>query len=537
MEKIKVGEKIQRFCSKYLVLVVAILTFIIGFFSIFVTAYFENATYKFPSEKTAYRFDNGIVIIFLTLLSLITLWGFSKLVKKIKSKWMFLGVVILTGIIQFFWIFSIRFMPYADQENVIVCAKQLLHGEFREFSMPGSYFGIYPFQIGIIYYIALVFRMFSTENFLILQALNVIFSLLNMFLMLKITKQLFKKEDVQKILNILLLFFSIYFMFFNVHVYGNINGLTFGLVALYFTLKYLEKRKKRYLVIIAVSIAISIALKSNYNIFLCGIVLTLMLDFIKEKKLMTVLGVVGIIFAYLIVQSGLKLSLENTIDAKVPEGIPMIGYIYMGMHSSETMSSGWYSSVPVDTFQKNGFDEQKTSEEDKQLIKNRVNELIKNPKELVLFYIDKFASTWLNPTFQAIWCSYPGAQMNLHEDYANQIEGKKLVKSMLSGKAYKIEESVLNIFQVIVFIFAGFGMIKIFKSGKIEFILLPMIFLGGFVFHAFWETKAIYVLQYYYLLLPFAAYGIYEFFDILGHIKYIKRLPENSKEDYKGENN
>ena len=82
MEKIKVGEKIQRFCSKYLVLVVAILTFIIGFFSIFVTAYFENATYKFPSEKTAYRFDNSIVIIFLTLLSLITLWGFSKLVKK-----------------------------------------------------------------------------------------------------------------------------------------------------------------------------------------------------------------------------------------------------------------------------------------------------------------------------------------------------------------------------------------------------------------------------------------------------------------------
>ena len=127
--------------------------------------------------------------------------------------------------------------------------------------------------------------------------------------------------------------------------------------------------------------------------------------------------------------------------------------------------------------------------------------------------------------------------MNLHEEYANQIEGKRLVKSMLSGKAYKLEESVLNIFQVIVFIFAGFGMIKIFKSGKIEFILLPMIFLGGFVFHAFWETKAIYVLQYYYLLLPFAAYGIYEFFDILGHIKYIKRLPENSKEDYKGGNN
>ena len=63
MEEIKVGEKIQKFCSKYLVLVVAILTFIIGFFSIFVTAHFENATYKFASEKTAYHFDNSIIAI------------------------------------------------------------------------------------------------------------------------------------------------------------------------------------------------------------------------------------------------------------------------------------------------------------------------------------------------------------------------------------------------------------------------------------------------------------------------------------------
>ena len=52
-------------------------------------------------------------------------------------------------------------------------------------------------------------------------------------------------------------------MFFNVHVYGNINGLTFGLIALYFTLKYLENKKKRYLVITAISMAISIALKKQ----------------------------------------------------------------------------------------------------------------------------------------------------------------------------------------------------------------------------------------------------------------------------------
>ena len=151
MEERKIiGEKVQKFCSKYLVLIVAILTLLIGIFSICITAYFKNATYSFASEKTAYHIDNSIIIIALTIVALLILWGFSKLTQKIKSKWVFLAIIILTGIIQLIWVCSIKFMPYADQENVISCAKQLLHGDFEEFSKAYSYFGIYPFQIGII---------------------------------------------------------------------------------------------------------------------------------------------------------------------------------------------------------------------------------------------------------------------------------------------------------------------------------------------------------------------------------------------------
>ena len=124
--------------------------------------------------------------------------------------------------------------------------------------------------------------------------------------------------------------------------------------------------------ITAISMAISIALKSNYNIFLCGVIITLVLDFLKDKKIMTVVGIVGILFAYFALQFGNTFILEKTINAKIPKGIPMVGYIYMGMHDSETMSSGWYSSVSVDTFKENNFDTEKASENDKELIKNRV---------------------------------------------------------------------------------------------------------------------------------------------------------------------
>ena len=527
MENRNIGEKIQIFCSKYLILVVAILTTIISIFSIVVTAYFENATYYFTSEKTAYRFDNILIIIGLFTIALAAIWGCNKLTSKIKSKWIFLIILIITAVAQIIWVCSIRFIPYADQANVLSCAKQLLNGQYEEFSQPGSYFGIYPFQIGIIYYIALILKIFSTEDFLVLQIFNVIFSLLNLFLMFKITKILFKEEKVQKILNFLLIGFSIYFMFFNVHVYGNINGLTFSLIALYYTLKYLEEKKKRYLVVIAITMAISIALKSNYNIFLCGIVITLALDFLKDKKIRTIVGIIGIIIVYMLFQFILKFSLEKIINAEIPEGIPMIGYIYMGMAEPKTMSSGWYTTDSVDTFQKNNFDPEKTKEEDIEKIKERASYLIQKPKELFYYYADKLASTWLNPTYQAIWCAYPGATMAQDQEYAQEIETKTIVKSMLSGTLYKIEEQILNIFQIIIFIFAGFAMFKIFKKGKITHILLPMIFLGGFIFHMFWETKAIYVLQYYYLLVPYAAFGLCEFYKKLSSkISKRKELPK-----------
>lgn len=53
------GEKIQIFCSKYLLLGVAILVLIIGIFSLLVTAFFKLDTYKYTLERTAYVYSSS----------------------------------------------------------------------------------------------------------------------------------------------------------------------------------------------------------------------------------------------------------------------------------------------------------------------------------------------------------------------------------------------------------------------------------------------------------------------------------------------
>ena len=43
---------------------------------------------------------------------------------------------------------------------------------------------------------------------------------------------------------------------------------------------------------------------------------------------------------------------------------------------------------------------------------------------------------------------------------------------------------------------------------KLHRLLLPTIFIGGFLFHLFWEAKSQYTITYFVLLMPYCAKGL-----------------------------
>ena len=157
------------------------------------------------------------------------------------------------------------------------------------------------------------------------------------------------------------------------------------------------------------------------------------------------------------------------------------------------------------------------------LIKERMHFFVSNPIEGMKFFSVKLASTWLNPTFQTIWISYPGARYKFDENYAHYISYHAKALSMLDGKIYDVEEVLFDSFEILVFVFAGIGIFKLAKNKEnVSKYTLAIIFMGGFIFHSVWETKAIYVVQYYYLLLPYTAFGIKVFIEFL-KMKFEKR--------------
>ena len=188
----------------------------------------------------------------------------------------------------------------------------------------------------------------------------------------------------------------------------------------------------------------------------------------------------------------------------------MINYIYMGMAEPTDLSPGWYTGDAPLIYTNSNYNKEINRELIYELIKSRINYFLKNPIDFLSFYAQKIGSTWLNPTFQTIWCSLPGTRYRWYPDYAHYLGYHEKVLSMVGGNLYKIEENYFNIYQILIFIFASIGIFKIARKNinKLKLYLLPIIFIGGFLFHIIWETKAIYVIQYYFILLPYTAYGI-----------------------------
>ena len=396
-----------------------------------------------------------------------------------------------------------------------MCASDFINGNYK-FLERGQYLFHHPLQLGIVLAMELVYKIAGFQNPIIFKFLNILCSLIAIGYLYKISELIFKNEKVQKILMILLAGCFI-LVFFNVLVYGNIAGLMFGVIAIYYTLKYLDDKKKRYLLFIIISMILAIVLKSNYQVYMIGISIALILDLFKKFRVQNIIAIIiMVIFAFSYSTVIIKY-MEKRTGLEIGKGIPMISYIHMGMARPVDRASGWYNiDVNVEkTFIQDGLETEKASEISKEEIKKRIKDMINTPVETLKFYYDKILSTWIEPAFQTIWTSEPQEQF---EEVSEKIAGNKILISIFDGKLNKVLLKYLDLFDILIFISTAFYCVTNFKNiGNKEFLLL-VIFLGGFLFHILWETKSIYVIPYFVLLLPYAAAGIYELIKIINKI-------------------
>ena len=543
----KVSLKTVDFVRIVILILSIMLLVLIAVKAFYKTGYFP-ATYDNAIEKTDYKYDNIFENLVYIGIMLLIIFLLHKVLEKIKLKYVIPIVLILLLSLFIWFVISIRIVPIADQGQIMILGDASYKNILNLHIGSGSYLDMFPYQFGFAYYVGVVIGLidkiknaFNLESFIYLQILNGVYSIMCMIFMYLIGNRLINKDDIKtkNILRVLILLFSAYFMFLNTHVYAIIPGLMFALLAFLCTIRFIQDGKWYDIVIAGISIFIAVFLKTNYKIFLIGILGILGVELLKKIELKKFLSLIIIFVIYV---SGSNIGdyiFETKIQRDIPLGVPMMTYMYMGWAPSNTLSSGWYTGDVINIYNKNEFKHIETAEDTKDLIEVRFNHFMGDLKELWRYAWDKFDSTWINPTFQTVWCTTPGLDRIYNdEEYKNYVESEiSWLIDMVSydSDVYQMEERLFDSYEIIIFSASIISVIYILKNKEknSENLLLIVTFLGGAVFHfVLWETKAVYVIGYFYLLLPYASKGLSFLFN-----KVVIKIKETKDKNIKQKEN
>lgn len=394
------------------------------------------------------------------------------------------------------FILSTQLYPKADQLQIMAICPHIVEKNYQDF-YPGGYLYSQPHQIFLTYVCTVLYVLFGKSYVFVFQFLNC-FAVLGIYFLLG---KWYRRFETQGSVNV---FFVISFLFFPLvfyvtFVYGTILGLFCSLAALYFFVRYLEDLRACHMVFCTFFIVLAQLLKSNYLIFFVGIVVVLCLEFFREKNFRHLFFCAMLIVSLLFCNRMVEKFTEDMTNIQSNGGVPKILFVAMGLTESEK-GPGWWNGYHDNVYLRNGFDVEVSKEIGKKKIEGIFHKMRKNPWDGASFFVRKIASEWSEPTYESIWIQQSresGTDMPILID--------RLIHN--GGRLAEFYTFYCNLYQSFLYLGALLFVWVRWKKISVDELLIPIIFMGGFLFHTFWEAKGQYTLPYCICLLPYCISG------------------------------
>ena len=388
------------------------------------------------------------------------------------------------------WIAVTQLYPKADQ------LQHIAEKNYQDFYL-GGYLYSQPHQIFLTYFCAALYILFGKSYVFVFQLLNCIAVLGIYYLLEKMYRRFEKKGSSKAFLILSFLFLPLFF--YVTFVYGTIIGLYFSLAAVEFLIQYMKNLRFRYLAACTVCIVFAQLFKSNYLIFFVGILIILLIGFLKEKNFRHIVFIFILVCSLMSANYCVKKITEDMTNIQSNGGVPKILFVAMGLEEARS-GPGWWSGYHDNVYLRSGFDAEKSKETGKKKIEERIKKMRKNPRYAASFFLRKLASEWSEPTYESIW---------IQQDRKSGTDIPELIDRLIhnGGRLEKIYIFYCNIYQSFLYLGALLFVFTRFKKISDTELLIPIIFIGGFLFHTFWEAKGQYTLPYCVCLLPYSISG------------------------------
>lgn len=490
---------------------------------------------QYTSDITFFLKDHLYFNLFCTIVLLILIFFLckSKLLKKIIEninndyklyvflKYLFLTIIAITG---FLWLYGTQFDPQGDQNIIIMAVEQFKNGDYSLFNS-GEYMEANLNQIGLfIFYYLLSFVSFD-NLYLLIQIIN----LISVLLIYKSLSDIVKMHGYDNIICLLVIISSLLFPILLIYtwlLYGNIPSMALALLAIKYELKFFKEYKIGNAFKSALYISLSVMLKSFGLIYLIAICIYAIFKILYKKNLKGITIIILITLGFMIQNTLPKSYIETKINHKLDQGQSYYAYIAMGMQDGDR-APGWHNKYNINTYHDSFNNKDIQRKEAIKAIKNRFNYFIQNPSQCLKFYNLKTASQWNNPTFEMFYGLDDDYGYGFQYRFGNPNSLTSLFETFLKLSNQKIIQNILNIEQSLILFGNLLYLVFVFLNNekKMDELLLPLIFIGGFLFLFIWEAKSQYALYFYIVPIVYGILGykkLYDYFSFPYKIKKAK---------------
>lgn len=417
-------------------------------------------------------------------------------------KYVLLSIIFILGLV---WVLNTRFFPAADQYSMQKCVSEFLNNDYSS-AVSNGYLNKNFQQRGLFMLSYLFALVFGDMNIIAIQILNVI-AVVFIFKSLSEIIGIYKGSYLMQIIVILSGIIFPIILLYSYFIYGNIIGLSFALLAIKYELLFFDNKIINHGILSSLMIFMAILCKSNYQIYFIAMLICLFFNLINKYDIKKIIYLVLLIVA-LLLSSILPTSfIENKTSTKMSEGLSFYSYVAMGLQESER-APGWYNGFNHDSYAECDNNTAKHKEYSKKAIDERI-ELFKADLDYAdEFLSKKISSEWNNPTYQVFW--------NIQDKFDSDFKPSPFVLNFVSLDNTFVIQKYLNIIDSIIkfgaLLYVGY---LIFNKER-ESLLLPVTFIGGFLFLSFLsEAKAQYTIMFSSLLIPMAALGYSYFVDLI----------------------
>lgn len=475
---------------------------------------------------------NSFISLLATVLVSVAIYLVCNILKarqKIRAKQILFGIFLLIYLVVQVVFISVKqeIEPQADQATTYNFAIAMKNGTieeeinngklFDEESTNREYAERYKQQLALAFVWQILFRIFNTDKFVLIEVFNVLGNFLTIFSMFFICNEFSKKYNINKYLTIILTGTFVSLIYLVTFVYGDILGLGFAMLGVYCIIKYVSSKKWYFALGSALCCGLAYMLRMNYLIFILAILIYLFLNLIDKSsyfdnegideqniKIKEIIKRIVVMLCFCIITFMPTSIIENYYCKKLNlnsnKSFQLTGYLYMGM-SDSSLGPGWYRY----DYAKSSFTNyEQANQEFKDGLKERVGYFLHNPKEAVKFYTKKICSMWAENTYAST--------------FYNKVYDED------EGLENKTETELIRLYQkALIFIIFGCTLVVLLQKRKNlsnEILLLLTIFIGGFLFHILWEAKSRYIIPYIIVLIPIASIELNK----INFKKYIEKI-------------